>query len=255
MDTWGKKTLCLVTGASRGIGREIAIQFSQKISPDSTIILSARSEPTLAETSTLILKVQPKITIKHFVYDLSKPKFEDFKQQLAGYASTEWDLFLLVHNAGFEGSGRLIKDCDNPEEWQVYMNINLHSMVSLTSAFLKTFEKDDKMIIVNITSLAAIEAFSGLGEYSVGKAAREMYMKTLAAENPKLRLFNYSPGPVATDMIDRVIENVKSSDSKEMFDKMRREESLVKAEDTVNKLVKVIGDGLPPLLRVDYFDR
>lgn len=74
------------------------------------------------------------------------------------------------------------------------MSLNLYSMVSLTSAFLKTFAQDDKTIIVNITSLVAIQAFAGLGEYSIGKASRESFMKVLAAEYPALRLLNYSPG-------------------------------------------------------------
>lgn len=74
------------------------------------------------------------------------------------------------------------------------MTTNVHSMASLTSAFLRAFKQDEKIVIVNITSLAAIQVIAGLGEYGVGKAAREMYMKVLSSESPSLRVLSYSPG-------------------------------------------------------------
>lgn len=49
---------------------------------------------------------------------MSQPKLEDFENLLKNYASSQWDLYMLVHNAGSEGTGRLIRDCGNPEEWQ-----------------------------------------------------------------------------------------------------------------------------------------
>lgn len=255
MSSWAKKTLCLVSGASQGIGREIAIQFAQKVAPGSTIILTARSESGLKETSALVAQAQPGINIKIFPFDMSTPKGEDFSSLLSMYSSEDWELCLLVHNAGSEGSGRPIRECSSPEEWQKYMSLNLYSMAVLTSIFLKTFGCDEKTVIVNITSLAAVQAIAGLGEYSVGKAAREMYLKALSAESPALRILSYSPGPVSTAMVDRCIAKIGADETKGMFEKMKTEETLVKAPDTVKKLVNLIDAGLPPHSRVDYFDR
>nr|BAN20918.1 short-chain dehydrogenase [Riptortus pedestris] len=255
MTAWNKKSLCLVSGASQGIGREIAIQFAGKLPSGSTIILTARSENGLNETSSLISKANSSIITKIFPYDMSNPKEKDFTSLLSAFSPNDWEQFILVHNAGTEGTGRPVKDCSNPEEWQKYMSLNLYSMVLLTSAFLKTFKNDEKTIIVNITSLAAVQAIAGFGEYCVGKASREMYMKVLSAESPSLRLLNYSPGPVGTDMVDRCISKIDFSETRGMFEKMKTEGTLVKAPDTVKKLVNIIESGLPAYLRVDYFDR
>ena len=67
-------------------------------------------------------------------------------------------------------------------------------MAVLTSSFLNVFKHDDKTVIVNITSLAAIQVIKGLGIYGVGKAAREMYFKVLSSESADLRILSYAPG-------------------------------------------------------------
>lgn len=75
------------------------------------------------------------------------------------------------------------------------MNLNLFSVTILTSAFLSEIPDEgvDK-VVINITSLAAVQPFSGLGYYCISKASREMFFKMLATENPSLRVLNYSPG-------------------------------------------------------------
>lgn len=253
-EIWGKKTFCLVTGGSQGIGREIAKQFSEKLLPGSTMLLSARSIEGLKGTSALINQVAPEISVELFPYDMSKPKEEDFSNLLKKFSPNDYDLFLLVHNAASEGSGCPIRDCSDPEKWSAYMTTNLHSMASLTSSFLKAFQQDDKTVIINITSLAAIQVIAGLGEYGVGKAAREMYFKVLSSESPSLRVFSYSPGPVDTSMVERLIEKVSNNETKTTFVKMRDEVKLLKPHETVKKLVDLVSAGLPSYSRVDYYD-
>ncbi|CAA9993601.1 unnamed protein product, partial [Nesidiocoris tenuis] len=83
---------------------------------------------------------------------------------------------------------------NDSQYWQQYMALNLYSMTTLTSAFLGVFGSSAvPKTIVNITSLAAVVPFKGLGYYCVGKASREMYLKVLAEENPDLRILSYSP--------------------------------------------------------------
>ncbi|XP_014284927.1 sepiapterin reductase [Halyomorpha halys] len=253
-EIWGKKTFCLITGGSQGIGREIAKQFAEKLFPGSIMVLSARSVEGLKGTSSLINQVAPEISVELFPYDMSIPKEQDFSNLLKKFSPNDFDLFLLVHNAATEGSGLPIKECSDPEKWNAYMATNLHSMASLTSAFLKAFKHEDKIIVINITSLAAIQVIAGLGEYGVGKAAREMYMKVLSSESPLLRVLSYSPGPVDTSMVERVIDKVANNETKSTFVKMRDEVTLLKPHETVKKLVDLISVGLPPYSRIDYYD-
>ncbi|CAH1398058.1 unnamed protein product [Nezara viridula] len=253
-EIWGKKTFCLVTGGSQGIGREIAKQFAEKLLPGSTVLLSARSIEGLKGTSALINQVAPEINVELFPYDMSKPKEEDFSNVLKKVSPNDFDVLLLVHNAASEGTGCPIRECSDPEQWSTYMTINLHSMATLTSSFLKAFKQDDKIVIVNITSLAAIQVIAGLGQYGVGKAAREMYLKVLSTESPSLRILSYSPGPVDTSMVERLIENVSNNETKSSFVKMRDEVKLLKPHETVKKLVDLISAGLSPYSRVDYYD-
>uniref|UniRef100_A0A161MAN5 Sepiapterin reductase n=1 Tax=Triatoma infestans TaxID=30076 RepID=A0A161MAN5_TRIIF len=111
-------------------------------------------------------------------------------------------------------------------------------------------------LIVNITSLAAIQPFKSFGFYCIGKAAREMYLRTLAEENKDLDILNYSPGPVGTDMIDRVIKGIKDEDVRNSFIAMRDNKTLVKLEDTVGKLIDVLEHSkYTSGGRIDYFDR
>lgn len=54
--------------------------------------------------------------------------------------------------------------------------------------------------MINLTSLLAVQAFPSFSQYSVGKAAREAYFRSLALENKDVKVLSYSPGPVDTDM-------------------------------------------------------
>lgn len=78
--------------------------------------------------------------------------------------------------------------------------LNLTSFVALSEAFLAVHPQSHTTI-VNITSLAAVTPFPSLSQYSMWKAAREMYLNCLALEaSQDVKVLNYSPGPMATDM-------------------------------------------------------
>lgn len=61
---WGQRTFAVITGASQGIGRSIAIEFSRLLGPESTILLLARSLPNLENTKKQILEVNACIYVK-----------------------------------------------------------------------------------------------------------------------------------------------------------------------------------------------
>lgn len=67
-----------------------------------------------------------------------------------------------------------------------------------------------QLVLMNITSLCGIEAFATHGQYCIGKAAREMHFAVLAKEqapSPKVRVLQYSPGPLDTGMQKTIRES------------------------------------------------
>ncbi|KAL1129247.1 hypothetical protein AAG570_013776 [Ranatra chinensis] len=252
---WNQKTFSLVTGASQGIGECIAVEFCKKFGPGSTIVLTARSREGLESTKKQILENSPNINVQVECCDLSKPDMKTLEEMAAhGTKGEVYDLYLLVHNAGSEGGGHLALEMTDLAYWQSYMTVNVYSAPILMQAFLNQVPEGRKKCVVNISSLAAVQPISGLGSYCVGKAAREMYYRVLAEENPDLEVLNYSPGPVKTAMIDRIINNL-GGEVRSNFVKMRDEDSLVKPHDTIAKLITLLAQGgYKSGSHLDYFD-
>ena len=71
------------------------------------------------------------------------------------------------------------------------------------SSRLKKFEK--RSVFVNISSLAALQVFdTKTSIYSVNKSGRDMFFRSLKLENPKFEVYNYSPGPFQSPMLDKI---------------------------------------------------
>lgn len=85
---------------------------------------------------------------------------------------------------------------NDPTEVNNYWALNLTSMLCLTSGTLKAFPESLGLsrIVVNISSLCALQPFKGWALYCAGKAARNMMYQVLAAEEPGVRVLSYAPG-------------------------------------------------------------
>lgn len=67
MQFWNRSTFLVITGASRGIGKNMAIKFSALVTSDSTLVLVARDLQNLEATKTQILATNPKLDVKVFI--------------------------------------------------------------------------------------------------------------------------------------------------------------------------------------------
>ncbi|KAJ4444609.1 hypothetical protein ANN_06405 [Periplaneta americana] len=261
---WGQKTYCLITGASKGIGRKFAIEFSGKFASKSLVVLMARSETGLLETKNQIASVNPDIDVIICPVDLSKPNPEEYYSMIQnslkkiGCTATDFDLGLLVHNAGSVGDvSEVTSEMSDPKKWQEYYSLNLFSVVCLNSQFLKIFPEGSakQRTIINITSLCAITPFKSMGYYCSGKAAREMFFKTLAEENPALNVLNYAPGPIDTDMVSEVISRTSDIDVKKMFVEYKETKKLLTVDDTTKRIIEILEKGnFQSGQHVDYYD-
>ena len=116
--------------------------------------------------------------------------------------------------------------------------------------------------IVNVSSLAAIKPFETWSIYCAGKAARDMYHKTLAEELKtksnirSVKVLNYAPGPLDTNMQKEIREGkLVDKNTQEFFINMKKENQLVDLMVSASKLISAMssrpfenGDHL------DYFD-
>jgi len=262
---WGKKTYCLITGASQGIGRQIAIDFAQNIADNSSFFLLARNLEKLNETKSLMEAANPKIQVFCHSVNLSEPTGVELHKlitlSLTVFAQdpADYQQAVVVHNAGSLGDvSESAVEMRNVEKLDKYFTLNLYSVTILTAEFLKVFDIDrtkSEIVFINITSLCAVKPFPSMGYYCIGKAAREMYFSVLAEENKDLTVFSYSPGPVYTDMTDEIIANVESDEIKKTFTNMRDESKLLTTQQTVKRLVEILRDrSFTNGGRRDYYD-
>jgi sepiapterin reductase len=147
MNFWGQKTYCLVTGASRGIGKTIAIEFAKNVEEGSVFVLVARTAPALEETKKLLLsQTGSKCQVVTAALDLEKPdkntyfKLINSALKQTGKTSGDFDHYILVHNAASLGNtSKKVEEMDDLEEIQSYLTLNITSMLLLNSQFFKIF--------------------------------------------------------------------------------------------------------------------
>ncbi|KAM7302434.1 sepiapterin reductase-like [Ixodes scapularis] len=255
---WGKKFLIFVTGASVGIGRAIAVSFAKHVAPGSLIVITGRNTAGLEETKRLVGDHGPDVNVVVETCDHSRASFRDY-QELLRRASAQVESperVVLVHNAGTTGdTSRYAATYDDERVIDDYNHLNLTSVMTLTTAFLQHYGPDSKpsRTIINITSRAGIAAIPGLVLYCVGKAARDMYMKVVALENPSVSTLNYAPGPVDTAMFAQLKRGTKELEA--MHDSTIKEGRLLTPEKTVGRLIGILEDQkFTSGDHIDYYD-
>lgn len=252
-------TYCILTGASQGIGRAIAVEVSKRLGAKSLMLLLARNKDELAKTAALCESQKVEVIYKSI--DLSKATITEMndviKMSLKNRKVGDFDTSIIFHNVGSLGNlavdtGRM----ENVPELREYYDLNVFNVISLNTQFLKIFEDvEERLVIVNITSLCAIKPMSGMAYYCSGKAAREMYFRVLAEEKKHIKVLNYSPGPVETSMIDYVLSETVNENLRDVFNSFKSQQTLLKPEVTAKKCMKVLElSNFSPGEHVDYFD-
>lgn len=249
---WNRKTLMLITGASQGIGQYWAVEFSKKLGKDSLVLLWARSEKGLEDTKKKVLEANPLVSVQTHTVDLFQAKGTEFSQYLSQFSGVQYDLYFLVNNAGSIGDvNKYASEMSDEGEWQKYLDLNVVSFITLTSSFVSQFStsspqgeesvtSSSEVAILNVTSLAAIQPLPSLGFYCVGKAARESYLKVLAAESPSLNILNYSPGPIHTDMVETILTQTRSPELRSGYSAMRDGNSFVSLQASTEKVMSAL---------------
>ena len=181
--------IILISGASRGIGRQIAIDLSQT---GYTVIANYNKSEQSAK------ELQTQFNIDTFQADISKGT--EIKQ-LTDYVLKKYGkIDVLINNAGISQT-KLFTDITD-EDWNKMINTNLYSAFKLTQKCLPNMIHNKSGCIINISSMWGQVGASCESLYSITKAGIDAMTKSLAKElGPSgIRVNSIAPGFIDTDM-------------------------------------------------------
>lgn len=182
----------LVTGASRGIGRQVAVGLAQF---DCNVVLHARKRGNVRETLEL-LKEHP-VETAVVAGDLSTRA--GVRAVVEGVAKRPGHVDILYNNAGIQNEWESVWEIER-STWEDIFAVNVHALVALTKAFAPGMIERGYGRIVNVDS--GIRDIPELAPYSVSKAAVDKYTSDLAAElkGTNVLVNALNPGWLRTDL-------------------------------------------------------
>lgn len=190
----------LITGASGGIGKELAKLFAKD---GATIVLVARKTETLMEVKRE-LEAAYKNKVEIFACDLSSPK--SAKDLFAQIQEKKLMVDVLVNNAGFGNIGAFA-ETSLQEEFDM-IQLNITSLTILSKLFLKQMVARNSGKILNVASTAAFQPGPFMAVYFATKAYVLSLSEAMAEEvrGTNVHVSVLCPGPTATGFQDRAFQ-------------------------------------------------
>ncbi|NP_001120067.1 sepiapterin reductase [Xenopus tropicalis] len=251
--------LCVLTGASRGFGRTLAHLLCPRLLPGSTLLLVSRTEEALKGLAGELAHKYPGVRVRWEAADLGTSEGVSAAVRAAGELQVgAAQKLLIINNAGSIGDvSKMFVDFSDPKEVTDYMMFNVSSPLCLTASLLKTFPRrpDLQRVVVNVSSLAALQPFKSWALYCSGKAARDMIFRVLAEEEKDVRVLNYAPGPLDTDM--HVVARTQTADPELRRFLMDRKEKgkMVDIQVSAKKMLDLLeADAYKSGDHIDFFD-
>jgi short-subunit dehydrogenase len=193
---FNNKTI-LITGASTGIGKEIAVKLS-KI--NCNLILIARRIELLND---LVEELSPNSKAEFLTLKCDVSKKDEVKETYKKSIDKFRRIDITILNAGFGENMKV--DEYNSELAELTFGANVFGIVFWVEQLLPNFLKRKEGIIVGISSLADNRGFSGSGFYCASKAAASIYLEGLRVELTEynIKVITVKPGFVKTPMTDK----------------------------------------------------
>jgi short-subunit dehydrogenase len=164
----------IITGASKGIGKAIAEQFAHS---GNTLLLCSRGEKSLYETVSYLQERYLEVSIKARIVDMQvKEEVKAFGEWCLGFGVPD----ILINNAGQFLPGSILDE--EVGVLEKMMEVNLYSAYHLTKAILPAMIEKKHGHIINICSIASLQAYSNGGSYSISKFALLGFSKNLREE-------------------------------------------------------------------------
>ena len=182
--------IVIVTGASRGIGREIAKNLAKK---GNKVIANYNKSEEQAQN---LQKENENIDI----YKADVSKREEVKKMVEYTINKYGKIDVLINNAGISDN-KMFTDVTD-EDWQKVINVNLYSAFCVTQEVVPNMLHNKKGCIINISSVWGMVGASCETVYSIAKAGMDAMTKSLAKElgPSNIRVNSIAPGIIDTDM-------------------------------------------------------
>lgn len=185
----------LITGASRGLGRELARLFAGR---GASLVLTARGAADLKAASDELSKLTEVVALPGDVADPAHAaRLVRFGLERFGRID------VLINNASTIGPSPMPRlDAYPPDALLEVMRVNVVAPLFLSQLVLPGMRERGAGVIVNVTSDAAVQAYPGWGGYGSSKAALELASRVLAAEleGSGIRVYVVDPGDMNTAM-------------------------------------------------------
>ncbi len=203
--------VAIVTGSSSGIGKAIALRFGEE---GAKVVVAARRKALCEETAAQICRrggeafvVQTDVSHEQQVDMLIKKTVQQYGR-----------IDIVVNNAGIFGGRRLAET--TTEAFDEVMNVNLRGTFFCCRASFKQMKKQGGGTIINMSSVAGLQAWAGTGTYSASKHGVMALTRSLADEGKpfNIRVSAICPGGVADDLVDASHEEILRSEKISPFD-------------------------------------
>ncbi|WP_252503635.1 3-oxoacyl-[acyl-carrier-protein] reductase [Sporosarcina sp. Marseille-Q4943] len=193
----------IVTGASRGIGREIAILLGKE---GARVAVNYSGSKEKAEEVVELIKQSGGDA---FAIQANVSDSEQVKQMIDETLKTFGSIDMLVNNAGITRDNLLMRMKE--DEWDDVININLKGVFLCTKAVTRQMMKQRAGKIVNLASIVGVIGNPGQANYVAAKAGVIGLTKTTARElaTRNITVNAVAPGFITTDMTDALPEDVK----------------------------------------------
>jgi 3-oxoacyl-[acyl-carrier protein] reductase len=206
-----KGKVAIVTGSSSGIGKAIALRFGQE---GAKVVVAARRLQLCEQTVSQIreqggeaLAIQTDIADERQVERLMADTVERYGR-----------IDILINNAGIGGGSRLIDT--STETFDQVMNINVRGTFFCCRAGFRQMKRQGGGVIINMSSVAGLQAWSGTGTYSASKHGIMALTKSLADEGRpyNIKVSAICPGAVADELVDASPADIQRSEKIDPFD-------------------------------------
>jgi 3-oxoacyl-[acyl-carrier protein] reductase len=194
--------IALITGASRGIGRGIALKFAEQGAHIAFTYLSS------VEKGEALAKELEAYGIKAKGYKSDAADFKAAEELVNQVIADFGTVDVLVNNAGITRDTLLMRMSE--QQWDEVMNANLKSVFNLTKAVQKPMLKQRKGSIINMSSVVGVKGNAGQSNYAASKAGIIGFTKSVALElgSRNIRSNAIAPGFIETEMTDALDQKV-----------------------------------------------
>lgn len=192
----------VITGATRGIGRGIALTFAKQ-GANVAFTYSSKEEAAISLENELIA-----LGVKAKSYKSNAADFTEAQELIDDVMSTFGNIDVLINNAGITKDNLLMRMSE--KDFDDVIDVNLKSVFNMTKAVQRTMLKNRNGSIINMSSVVGIKGNAGQANYAASKSGIIGFSKSVALElgSRNIRCNVIAPGFIETEMTAKLGEDV-----------------------------------------------